>query len=209
MNAGFATLTYLKSALLAEALRTGPEYDAALTAIGQGVAEQFEKFCNRQFYRTEDATVEFTAAREAFTLPRYPVEEVTFIEIQSTYAAGWAAQSLSLISNVTLKSGVVRFGGTLGSDDDLVRLTYTGGYWWNTNEEATDTMPAGATALPAGLLLSWIEQCKKVWEVYDPLGTGLGKGGSNVAILGLSLAGLELLPTVKQTLAPHVRYQLT
>lgn len=209
MNAGFSSLKELKAALLAEVLRGGVEYDDALITIGLGVALQFDKFCNRQFTRVEDATVEFTAAREGFTLPRYPVEEVTFIELQTTYEAGWAAQSLSLISNVTLKSGVVRFGGTLGSDSDLVRLTYTGGYWWNTNEDGVDAAPAGAAALPADLKLAWIEQCKKIWEVYDPLGTGLGKGGSNVALVGLSLAGLELLPTVKQTLAPHVRYQLT
>jgi hypothetical protein len=204
MNAGFSSLKELKAALLAEVLRDGVEYDDALTTIGLGVVVQFEKFCNRAFIRTVADTAKFSAARETYTLPRYPVEEVTAIAIQSDYATGWVAESLGLIANVNLMSGVVRFGGVLGTDLDQVRLTYTGGYFWNTNEDSTDALPTGATALPADLKLAWIEQCKKIWEVYDPLGTGLGKTATESL-----LTNLELLPTVKQTLTPHVRYQLT
>jgi hypothetical protein len=191
MNAGFSSLKELKAALLAEVLRDGVEYDDALTTIGLGVVVQFEKFCNRAFIRTVADTAKFSAARET-------------IAIQSDYATGWVAESLGLIANVNLMSGVVRFGGVLGTDLDQVRLTYTGGYFWNTNEDSTDALPTGATALPADLKLAWIEQCKKIWEVYDPLGTGLGKTATESL-----LTNLELLPTVKQTLTPHVRYQLT
>lgn len=211
MNSGFSPLSTLKAHLLAEAQRQFTDYDAALTAIGTGVAAAFEKFCNRKFQRTEDDTVTFTAAREVFILPRYPVEEVSAIALQVQYSDGFVAQSISQILNVHLASGVVRFGGTLGSDLDLVQLTYTGGYWWSTTEEAdgTEALPDGATALPADLFEAWLLQCKKVWQVNDPLQTGIATGGANVQLVGLSLAGLELLPLVKQMITPHIRYQLT
>jgi hypothetical protein len=205
MNAGFATLKYLKSQLLAEVLREDTSYDAMITAIGQGVAAQFESFCNRKFYRTEDDTAQFSADREVFVLPRFPVEEVSFIEFQSTYAAGWEAQSISLVQQVNVASGLVRFGGTLGGDMDLVRLTYTGGYWWNTNEDATDAMPATATALPGDLLAAWTLQCQAVWDRADKLGNSIGSNPDTKTKLG----ELELVPLVKQMLNGRIRYQMT
>lgn len=207
MNAGFSSLSYLKSQLLAEAQRQYEDYDDTLTALGQGVAAAFEKFCNRKFYRTEDDTVTFSGAREVFVLPRYPVENVTAIELQSTYAGGWVAQDVSQVLQVNLVSGLVRFGGTLGSDLDLYRLTYTGGYWWSTTESAdgTETAPAGAASLPADILEAWLQQCHVVWDKRDKLGLGIGADPDVKQKLGTA----ELTTAVKERLTPHIRYQLT
>lgn len=209
MNAGLSNLKTLKDHLLAEVLREGTDYDATLLAIGTGVANQFEKFCNRKWVWTEGDLVAFTAARTHFVVPRFPVHEVTKIEIMAAYDMGWNEQTMDLVKNVHAESGIVRFGSTLGDEDEQVRLTYSGGYWWNINEDAIDSMPDGATALPADLLLAWFLQCRKVWEVSDVLGGGIAKGGSNVALVGLSLAGLDIVPQVKEILRGHIRFQMT
>jgi hypothetical protein len=208
MNAGLSSLTFLKSQLLAERLRDDESYDAALTAIGQGVAAAFDRHCNRHLARAVDDEVIFPADRLSLCLPRYPVAAVTSIEVAVDYATGFADSDLSFIASLDKASGLLNFTAALGGRLEQGRITYTGGYWFDTSEDASGTLPTDATALPADILLAWIEQCKKVWEVYDPQGTGIAKGGSNVALVGLSLAGLELLPTVKQTLAGHVRYAM-
>lgn len=205
MNAGFSTLTELKAVLLAEVLREGTDYDPILTSIGLGVAIQFQRQCNRQFQRVEDDTVFFTAGRESFCLPRYPVEEITEIAFQSTYGAGFTAQDLALIANLTPGSGLVRFGCPLSSDLDLVRITYTGGYWWSTTEEGGETLPTNATALPADLLLAWHQQCAAAWDKRDKLGVGAGSDPDKKQ----TLTTLALLPSVVDTLRHHVRYQMT
>lgn len=209
MNAGLASLTYLKIQLLAEKHRIDAAYDAPLTAIGLGVALLMEKFCNRQFERTVDATVEFPGDRDTLCVPRLPLESISALALASDYATGFEATDLTWIASVDNRSGVVQFTGNLGTHLQRARLTYTGGWWWDTSEDASGALPSGATALPADVLLAWVMQCKKCWEVFDAQGTGIAKGGSNVSILGLSLAGLDLLPLVKQTLQPHIRYALS
>lgn len=205
MNAGFSTLKLLKEHLLPEALRTVTDYDTVLTALGLGVAAQFEQFCNRKFYRTAGDTVEFTAARLGYVVPRYPLEAVSAIAIKNTAATGYVTQDTSLILNWNAASGLVNFGGTLGGESDLVKLTYTGGYWWNTNESATDTMPTGATALPNDIQVAWFLQCAAQWDKRDKLGNGLGSNPD----VKQKLDSYELLVGVKQMLIPHIRWQAT
>ena len=204
MNAGFSTLKVLKAHLLAEVLREDTSYDAAITAIGQGVALQFESFCNRKFERMEDAAV-FTADREGYVLPRYPVEAISAVAMQFTLAGGYEDQSLSLVQQLNYQSGLMHFGGTLGGSADLVRITYTGGYWWNQNEGAVDALPEDATALPADIQTAWLLQCEAVWDMRDKLGTGIAGAPKAKQALG----ELELLPLVKQMLQGRIRYQLT
>lgn len=209
MNAGLGSLTYLKTQLLAEALREGTAYDAALTAIGQGVAAQFEKHCNRYFARTVSDTFTTSADRPHLYLPRLPVESIASVALKSDPTTGFVTQASSAIINSNLESGFVYFGGELGAYWEQIRLTYTGGYWFDQTEDASDSLPAGATALPESLRLAWILQCKKVWEVSDPLGGHIVPSKENLQLVGLSLAGLELVPQAKDILHGFIRYALT
>lgn len=205
MNAGFSSLTALKTAILPEALRQDTSYDAILTALGLGVVAQFEAQCNRSFLRTSGDTCIFTADRESYVLPRYPVESVTKIEMQATVTDGWVEQSITLVQQFNPASGLVRFGGTLGSDLDLVRLTYTGGFWWDTTEEGGASLPAVATALPADLLSAWHLQVGEIWNKRDRLGLGIAADPDTKT----KLATLDLVPYVVETLRQHIRYQIT
>ncbi len=104
------------------------------------------------------------------------------------------------------KSGLINFGSIQGSASTFIRATYTGGYWYDTAETENTSQPAGSTLVPYHVREAWFVQCKKVWDVIDPLGAGLIKGGSDAQLVGLSLAGLELVPQVKAMLTPEKRY---
>ena len=204
MNAGLTNLKTLKTHLLAEKLREDTSYDDALTALGLGVAAAFERYCNRKFARVEDDTDIFSAQRTIWVLPRYPLESVDEIAFKFAGQTDWTDQSSTLLLNVNNASGMVHFGGLLGGPDDYVRLTYTGGYWWNTNEDTEDTIPTGATALPDDLKLAWLLQCKKTWESYDANGTRIAREAAKNAAPSM-LVDLELIPAVTAMLAQHRR----
>lgn len=209
----FASLTYLKSQLLAEALRQDTSYDDALTAIGRGVVAQFEKACNRKFSRLAGDVQTFGADRCQFLLSRFPVEEVTKSELKLTEAEGWVEQASDYIRALDQAAGIIYLpdGADAGPYYAQVRFTFTGGFWFDTSEDGSDAngLPVGATALPDDLKLAWILQCKKIWEVNDPLGNKIVPSKEVVQLVGLSLAGLELIPEVKEILGHYLRPELT
>jgi len=205
MNTGFASLTYLKAQLLAEALRAGTEYDAALTLLGQGVAAQFEDFCNRKFARVVGDTYTVSADRNHLYVPRYPVESVSGVELKTSSADGFLVQPASTIVNTNLESGFVYFSGELGPFWAHLRVTYTGGYWWDITEDGSDSLPSGATAVPEHLRLAWVLQCKEVWNQNDKLGVGLTAEVSKTP----TFAKLDLVPQVKSILSGLIRYAIT
>ena len=203
MNAGFASLTKLKEQLLAEALRADTAYDAAITALGLGVAGAFDKFCNRKLARAVATTFTCRADRDHIYLDRYPIESISTVEMKVDQTTGWETQT-DFVFNQEEASGFVYWGLFHGNHASQLRFTFTGGYWIDDSEESTGTLPAGATALPEDLRLAWYLQCKKVWEVNDPLGTKLVTPKSE----GPALGGLELLPLVQETLKPYRRFQI-
>ena len=218
MNAGLSNLGTLKAWLLPASL-TGTDYDAQVLGIGLGVAAQLERHCVRDFARTVGATHECDAARRSILVRRFPIEEVTDIDLREAGAAvdAWSEQSLGEVDQIQHDSGLIELAGPFGSWRDRLRITYTGGYWWNQQESAytppvtpTDedpdlsVIPEGAKALPADLLLAWKLQCEHVWAQRDKLGTNIGaKPGS-----APSLALIELLPVVKEILRTYIRYDL-
>lgn len=207
--AGFASLKFLKSQLLAEVLRGDESYDVQLTAVGLGVAAAIERHCNRKFGREVEFTEVFPADRIEFILSRFPIEEVTLSEVKSSEADGWVEQASDFIVITDLSNGIINTGTEPGKYYAQVRFTATGGYWIDTSDERDGTLPDGATALPDDLLLAWLLQCKKIWEVNDPLGTKIVPSKEAVQLVGLSLAGLEFIPQVVGLLGRHIRYQLT
>jgi hypothetical protein len=208
MNAGLSNLKFLKAQLLAEALRVTTKYDAPILAIGTGVAAQFEKSCNRKFLRTENATFTCSADRDHVFLDRYPLESVSLVELRTSATTGWETQT-NFIQNLDERTGKVFWGYAAAPHYGQLRFTFTGGFWWDTTEEGDDTLPTGATALDADLQLAWILQCRLAWQAIDKIGQDIIKTGSSSNLVSGTLAGLEMLPDVKEKLRTFRRMQLT
>lgn len=176
MDAGFSNLGWLKRRVLLPADAAGTGYDEAVLALGQGVASLFEAECGRKFARAEGDTYECNPCSGFAVLPRYPLEAVTKIELRSTASGSWVEQTAAGL-NYNRTSGVATFYDMVPSRGDVARITYTGGYWWDTSEDSTGTMPAGAEALPHALLLAWTNACKFIWDrgtIEDRAKAGFG-----------------------------------
>jgi hypothetical protein len=204
MNAGFSSLTQLKQQLLAEALRAGTKYDAALLALGLGVAAQFERFTNRKFLRTQGAQFVCTADRDHVYVDRYPLESISAVDFRSSSAVGWEAQT-DFVWNINESTGHVYWGSAFHDHYAQIRFTFTGGYWWDITEESNDTLPAGATALPDDLKYAWLLQCRELWANQDKRGVNIVQAATDQ----FSVAAVELAPVVLTTLNQYRRFQLT
>ena len=210
MNLGLGNLTELKSQLLAASLRTDTNYDAAITAIGQGVAQQFDRFCNRGFARTVGEQDIFSADRRHWYLRRFPVEAITECAKKDSEADSWVEYRLppdgsSLIQQMQLDQGYVMFIAIQGYYWSRLRITYTAGFWFDTTEDNTGVLPNTATPLPSDVKLAWYLQCQHVWKRWEKLGAGITERPE----LSSALAQLDLIPQVKQLLTPFKRMQMT
>lgn len=205
MNAGFANLYTLKSQVLSASLVSGTDYDAKLTAIGLGVAGLFEQYCNRAFRRVVADTVIFSAGRPNYYLPRFPLEAVTKLETRSLKSDSWT-EDTSQPASWNESTGLIDFGLTLGDAAMQVRVTYTGGYFWDEKEPADNgyptSQPSGSTALPEVLKLAWFLQCAEVWNKMDKLGLGLVNAPDKTTATGT----LDFTPLVKEMLHPFRRF---
>ncbi len=213
MNAGFSNLASLKAWLLPAGLITGSDYDQQIAAIGLGVVGRFERHCNRKFARVEDFVEIFPADRTKHVVQRYPIEAISKIEVQQVKQDGFA-ELPDLIINQQNDAGLIYFYGQQGWQRGLVRITYTGGFFWETLDSDDDgfptELPDGATAIEAELLLAWQLQCEHVWTQRDKLGLAIGTDphASHTRVVP-SLALIDLLPDVEKLLNGFIRYQLS
>ena len=208
MNAGFSNLITLKKQLLAAGVVPSTDFDAPITALGLGVAAAFEAYCNRQFARVENDTFICTADRDHAYVPRAPMETFTSIELKADLATGWEMQT-GLVLNVNNASGLVYWGAGISFQWAQMRITYTGGYWWDTTEDNTGILPAGATPLPDNLKLAWLLQCEMIWRVRDQLGLSLANDGKQEAARPpADLAALTISPAVKSMLESFRSYSM-
>lgn len=210
MNLGLGNLIELKRQLLAAGLVAEDTYDSLITGIGKGVAGMFDQYCNRGLERVAGETDEFSGDRRMWVLSRYPVETVSGVEVRDDMTAGWVAQTVNgVIQQRDDGAGVIWFGEVQGNHLTRLKVTFTGGYWFDTTEDGSGVMPAGATLLPKDVSLAWYLQCREVWLKIDRLGLSLIQGEGEKNFVSQMLAGLELVPMVKEILGKHVRYQLT
>lgn len=207
MNLGLGNLTELKAQLLAEALRSGTRYDARLIAVGKGAAAAIEQFCNRKFGRVVGDTYTGPADRTHCILPRYPVESISQVEFKSDETTGFVVQTDNAYVALKSESGIVHFGASLGPHWSQIRITYTGGFWFDETEENNDTLPSGATALPQDVKLAWYLHCQTIWQTLDKLGTDITKTGT-AQTTGATLSGLDMSPAVKAMLGQFIRYAM-
>jgi hypothetical protein len=212
MNVGLSNLNTLKSWLLPAAMRTGTDYDTDIERIGKGVAGLIERHCNRTLERAAGTTYVTSADRSVLILNRYPVETVASIELREDLSAGW--QSLgavnSILTGADYEKGILHFGTIQSTYMAQLRVTFTGGYWFE-ELEPTDigyptAQPAGSTALPDDVRLAWLLQCEHVWAQRDKLGLNIANQPSE--IYSGALVKIELLPVVKEHLRTHVRYSM-
>jgi hypothetical protein len=98
------------------------------------------------------------------------------------------------------KQTVLSLTYRLGIEDELGRITYTGGYVL-----PGSTPGAGQTALPVEISQAASEQVAYLYQNRDRLGlvSVAGQGG-----LIQQFAQLDLLPFVKEVLKKHERYRL-
>lgn len=214
MNAGLTNLDRLKKHLLVAGTLAGEtKWDQVITDIGQGVAALFDAGINRDLVYQEDCEILFTGDRSHYVLPRYPLVSVKSIQMRYYDAQPWADISgQPMRSNG--KSGILYFGGELGSEALQVKIVWTGGYWFEQREPEGDdgypsVIPAGATLLPSDLTAAFLLQCRAVWQAIDKSGADILTTGSSSQFVTGSLSGMDLLPMVKQVLNEYVRYQLS
>lgn len=154
MNAGFSSLTALKAHLLHADLRAETGYDVPILQLGLGVAGTIEGLLNRKLGRVVGDTYITRGGRGILLLPRYPLETVTTLEGRISTTDAWTVQDS--VDWYSAESGVVHLSTVVGTARWQLRATYTGGYWWATDEgdepsvaigiltrSATVTLPAG------------------------------------------------------------------
>jgi hypothetical protein len=236
MNAGFSNLDYLKRQLLANTLKNDKSFDDKLLAIGRGVASSFDRYCNRELSYAQGLQEVFTGDRPFWYTRRKPVTQFTKVELRFFRPDAWTDISGQPVS-ADEEKGLIHFGYTLGQNPLQVRLTYNGGFYFNTLEpDAANyldpmsaayfaAIPADISANQAGidpnkfllpgpnnensdLLLAWVTQCRKAWEAIDKVGNNILGVGSKTGG-SEALVSLELVPQVKETLKYYRRYSLT
>lgn len=212
MNAGLGNLDLLRRHLLAGTIASERRFDAGLSEVGLVVAASFERHCNRVFGWEANSVVTASAGREHLVLPRYPVASVSRVRTRSGATAEWE-ELTDEPYELDAAAGLVRFSGTLGDERTLVEVTYDGGYWWETlepeDEAYPSAKPAGATALPDGLRMAWLMQCRAVWASLDKTGVDVLRTGSSSQFVTGSLTQMELAPMVRELLNGYVRYALS
>lgn len=211
MNLGLGNLDDLKQFILAEAIRSQTDKDAVLQAIGKGVAAAFDRHCNRWFSYAEGAVDKFSADREIWNLSRSPVVAIDSVQTKSSDAEGWVAQT-GLVQNSDLDRGFLDFGGLVGDHRTLVRVAYTGGFFFEPLEPDDDgyptATPEGSTPVPDDLKTAWLLQCQAVMEAKDHLlPVGLASDGSPLP--SVTVKDVALLPIVLDTLRAYIRFQIT
>lgn len=199
MLTGYRNLAWLKARLLPADMGDEGQYDSDLTEIGKGVAARFDRMTGRILRRTVDAVYECAADRASIVLTCYPIETLTAVELVN---GDDASDILGSVTGKQAGAGILYFGGEPGASYQTIRVTSTGGFWC---EDGAEEKPAGATALPDDLLQAWVEQCRAVCEAENTFRTKGAKAPDKKTAGAIDLAGLVLLPGVRQTLQLHTR----
>lgn len=206
MDLGLGNLNELKRRLLPATMQSQTTYDTAIASTGRGVAGLFDSYCNRKFARLAGAQDQFTADRRVWTTQRYPVEVVTGLEMRDTLQTDWRTLVVNeLIINYDLSAGLIQFGAMLGIYLTHLRLTYTGGYWYDTSEDGSGVMPVGATALPGDVKEAWFLQAAEVWDKRDQIGLSLITKPEEWT----TVSKIDLAQIVRQMIDGYRRMQIT
>lgn len=205
MNAGLANLLTLKRHLLPDSWQTETQLDDILLDLGRGVAAQFEGACGRKWLRTVGDTQDAPGNVALIQLERYPVEGSPTITIRYMNDAAFTDSATDWIDQTMNENGIVQLMGAPATYRDRLRVTFTGGYWWDQSEDQTDVQPVGSTAVPADLLLAWLQQCKHVFAESEMISRRALASSQEQADANKAGGALALLPAVKAMLKPFCR----
>lgn len=198
LSAGYLDLDSLKTRILPAGAVDISDWDSALQSLGKGVAAAMSNACNRELHRATAAVYECSAANLTATLRRYPVEEITQIELYDpagtlrTYAGEYTLAKFA---------GLIDFPTPPSGPSDILRVTYTGGYWINDGT----TLPTGASEMPYDIIEAFVIQCQVWAEARNLFGTS-GLQGEVDKKPADRTAALRLAPEVLQILAPYRRF---
>ena len=200
MNTGLSNLATLKAHLLPSTWQTTTDFDAAIAALGLGMVGLLETFTGRKFERTVGAIEYFEGANATLQLTRLPLETLTALDIQTENNGDWT--SILTAVKKAGKTGLVYLTGQQAEPGDAtIRATFTGGYWFDTTENSSGSLPSGATAVPAKLLMAWKMQCGAVWARIDTDAQKAGLASGNLNALSALINETKLLPVVEQMIA--------
>ncbi len=205
MNLILGNRTKLKQWLLPETWQEETQKDDVIDQLGLGVAMAFETHCNRKFFRTASETTLHPANERTLLLARYPLDAKPTAEMR-----GSGSDTFSSVSDQIVQwradTGALIFSGEVGGEEDILRITATGGYWFDSTEDASGgSLPSNATALPTALQSAWLMQCRHLWTTLKMFAnTGDTAAVQNSHLLG----GFDLLPVVVQMLAPYRRFTI-
>lgn len=204
MDLTLGTLAQLKAFVLPAPERTETTWDAALASIGLGVAQGFERHCNRRFRRVENATYAASADRSALVVDRFPLESLAALDIRYVASESWDS-ILDAVANIDHAPGMIYLTNAPGWRGSLIRATFTGGYWMDTTEDGSGVMPTGAAPLPDDLRHAWLLQCSHLWSIRDNAGAAMlirdAKAGQPAA-----LDRSALIPAAMDTLYQYRRF---
>lgn len=174
----------------------GTNDDAALQTAIDLAGALIDSFCNRTFARATGAQYITHAGSYDYLLPQYPVETLTSMDLKTSEADGWTAITTDdvdyLLEN---EAGIVTMSNKIGSDDNLIRFTYDGGYIM-----AGDT--DGIYPLPQAVISACIEQAAWQYQHRHHLRlTGTPRGSEATQ----QTQKTDILESVKLALQPYVR----
>lgn len=155
-------------------MRQSAMWDDTLVALGLGVADAIETHLDRKLGWAVGDIAMCDAQRIFVSVPRYPVSVFTAVEMQTTPTGAWEDIS-DQVTRFMHSAGMVLFRVTPGSESATIRVTSTGGFWYDTDEEGNGEMPSGATALPASIFTAWAMQVQAQCNALDLFGAQSGK----------------------------------
>lgn len=197
---GYRPLATLRARLLPADMSDDTSHDADITAIGQGVAAMFDRITGRELKRNAAAKHETPAGNESIVLKSYPVESITSVSLVRGTTTTVITDAVAALQKA---SGIVDFGGAIGTHLDRMEVVSAGGYWC----DAGDTMPTGATPLPDDLLQAWYLQCRAQADAENIFRQ---KGAANNTDKdkrdpALRIDTIDILPAVRRTLQLYMR----
>ena len=145
----------------------------------------------------------FSADRRHWYLNCFPVESISALAKKDDRGDGFVGYALppdasSLIQAMQMDQGYIMFIALQGYYLSRIQVTYTGGFWFDTAEDGSGVMPAGATPLPAAVKSAWYLQCQHVWKRWDKLGAQIAQNPEGQSALG----ALGLIPMVRNCCGP-------
>lgn len=194
LAAGYLSLADLKARIMPDPGDDETQWDDKLTALALGVVARFDTYTARTLERGEAVEDDLSARASSWTLLRYPVESLTGVELVDRDGTTSSQSTADVM--LQFKSGVVEIPETIGSADQRIRFTYTGGFWLDDG----NTQPSGSTAMPADLLDAFAKQVQHEAEAAGIFGDQAMRVPTD------ALASLGMIPMVAETLDRYRRF---